>query len=74
MPVPPAASAAIFSFLMVSLMTRTAILAVSLVMGAWLLFDGFRALATGHYTTPASGPYAGQLGPWSRLVARAIAP
>jgi hypothetical protein len=34
----------------------------------WILFDGSRALITGDYTTPSSGEYAGQLGPWSNLV------
>ena len=34
----------------------------------WMLFDGTRALITGDYTTPSSGEYAGQLGPWSNLV------
>ena len=33
----------------------------------WMLFDGTRALITGDYVTPASGEYAGQLGPWSNL-------
>ena len=34
----------------------------------WMLFDGTRALIVGDYVTPASGEYAGQLGPWSNLV------
>ena len=34
----------------------------------WMLFDGMCALITGDYTTPNSGEYAGQLGPWSNLV------
>ena len=36
----------------------------------WLAFDGTRALVVGDYVTPRSGPYAGQLGAWSKLVAR----
>lgn len=32
---------------------------------------GARAPATGSYTTPSSGADAGQLGPWSKLVANA---
>jgi hypothetical protein len=47
---------------------RLPLLAVALVMGAWLLFDGLRAVATGSYTTPTSGEFAGQLGPWARVV------
>ena len=36
--------------------------------GGWLAFDGAHALATGDYVTPKSGRYAGQLGPWSKIV------
>ncbi|HZM21690.1 MAG TPA: hypothetical protein VFC02_08100 [Anaerolineales bacterium] len=36
--------------------------------GGWMLIDGSRALIAGDYTTPSSGEYAGQLGPWSNLV------
>lgn len=41
----------------------------ALIEGGWLAFDGGHALVTGEYVTPSSGPYAGQLGPWSKLVA-----
>lgn len=41
---------------------------LALVEGGWLAFDGGHALATGDYVTPSSGPHAGQLGPWSKLV------
>lgn len=34
----------------------------------WMLADGSRALTVGDYVTPASGEYAGQLGPWAGLV------
>ena len=34
----------------------------------WMLFDGARALIAGDFTTPKTGDYAGQLGPWSNLV------
>ena len=34
----------------------------------WMVFDGNRALYTGDYVTPASGPHARQLGPWSKVV------
>ncbi len=34
----------------------------------WMMFDGMRALIVGDYVTPKKGPYAGQLGPWSKLV------
>ncbi|MBX2905268.1 MAG: hypothetical protein KF744_04470 [Taibaiella sp.] len=34
----------------------------------YMSFDGSRALIAGHYITPSSGNYQGQLGPWSRVV------
>jgi hypothetical protein len=43
---------------------------LSLALGAWMLFDGARALMTGEYTTPRSGRYAGQLGAWTGIVMR----
>ena len=33
-----------------------------------MAFDGGRALVVGDYVTPKSGQYAGQLGPWSKVV------
>jgi hypothetical protein len=48
----------------------TVIVLVGLTAG-WMLFDGTRALVAGDYTTPSSGEYAGQLGPWSNLVQEA---
>jgi hypothetical protein len=52
-------------------MTRLAwvVVALGLTQGAWLTFDGSRALIVGDYVTPSSGEYAGQLGPWSKIVA-----
>jgi hypothetical protein len=44
------------------------VILLALVEGGWLAFDGVHALATGDYVTPKSGQYAGQLGPWSKLV------
>ncbi|HET6996834.1 MAG TPA: hypothetical protein VFI06_17695 [Chitinophagaceae bacterium] len=34
----------------------------------YMAFDGGRALVKGDYIRPSSGTYAGQLGPWSKLV------
>lgn len=34
----------------------------------YMIFDGSRALTKGDYIRPQSGEYAGQLGPWSKLV------
>ena len=54
---------------------RFVVVALSLIEGAWLTFDGTRALTVGDYVTPASGPHAGQLGPWNRIAsAVGIAP
>lgn len=39
-----------------------------LLTAGYMLFDGVRALTIGDYLTPASGDYAGQLGPWAGLV------
>lgn len=44
------------------------VLALAVTEGGWLAFDGGHALVTGDYVTPRSGEYAGQLGPWSRIV------
>ena len=50
---------------------RLLVFALALLESGWMLFDGARALIVGDYVTPASGPYAGRLGPWS-LVVKAI--
>ncbi len=47
---------------------RVLVLLLALLEGGWLAFDGGRALIVGDYVTPSSGTYAGQLGPWSKLV------
>jgi hypothetical protein len=44
------------------------VLALALIEGGWLAFDGGRALVLGDYVTPQSGQYAGQLGPWAKVV------
>ena len=44
-----------------------AVMVLVLVSGGWMGFDGGRALIVGDYVTPRKGPYAGQLGAWSRL-------
>lgn len=49
-------------------MLKWAIVSICLFLGSWLVFDGARALVTGQYVTPKSGPHAGQLGPWSRVL------
>jgi hypothetical protein len=34
----------------------------------FMAFDGARALIVGDYIRPRSGPHAGQLGPWNKMV------
>ncbi len=48
----------------------TAWLVVGLVLlnGGWMAFDGGRALVVGEYVTPKTGPRAGGLGTWSKVV------
>jgi len=47
---------------------RIAVVALALIQGGWMAFDGTRALTIGDYVTPSTGPYAGQLGPWHYAV------
>ncbi len=48
---------------------RWVIVVLAFVVAGWLAFDGAHALISGDYVTPKSGPYAGQLGPWSKVFA-----
>ncbi len=48
---------------------RWIIVLLAFLSAGWLAFDGAHALVTGDYVTPRSGPHAGQLGPWSKLLA-----
>jgi hypothetical protein len=50
-------------------LTRGVVLFLAVLVGTWMTYDGTRALTVGDYTTPRSGPYAGQLGPWAAAVA-----
>lgn len=45
-------------------LSTSAILILSFVLGAWLIFDGTRKLVTGYYT----GEQTIGLGPWATLV------
>ncbi|HLF08680.1 MAG TPA: hypothetical protein VI789_04975 [Dehalococcoidia bacterium] len=47
---------------------RWLVIALALAEAGWIAFDGMRALIAGDYVEPRSGPYAGQLGLWARLV------
>ncbi|HYG53407.1 MAG TPA: hypothetical protein VD905_21065, partial [Flavobacteriales bacterium] len=46
------------------------IIFLSLLNAGYMAFDGTRALVTGDYIRPKSGEYAGQLGPWTKLVTK----
>jgi hypothetical protein len=39
-----------------------------LLNAGYMVFDGVHAFATGNYVAPKTGPHAGQLGPWSRVI------
>ena len=45
------------------------IVTLTVIEAGWMAYDGSRALIVGDYVTPKSGQYAGQLGPWSKVVA-----
>lgn len=47
---------------------RGGIVFLALAPGLFMTFDGVRALLLGDYVTPTTGPFAGQLGPWSGVV------
>lgn len=49
-------------------MVKWIVISLVLLTAGWMVFDGTRAMLTGDYVTPATGPYAGQLGAWSNLV------
>lgn len=46
------------------------IIICALLVAGWFVVDGARALIVGEYVTPKSGKFAGQLGPWSKIVTK----
>ena len=44
------------------------VIASATVNFGFMAFDGTRGLTAGDYVRPKSGQYAGQLGPWSKIV------
>jgi hypothetical protein len=44
------------------------IILLSLLNAGYMAFDGGRALIVGDYIRPKAGAYAGQLGPWTKIV------
>jgi hypothetical protein len=47
---------------------RSIVIILALLQAGWMTFDGARAFVVGDYVTATSGAYAGQLGPWSKVV------
>lgn len=47
---------------------RVLAILVAALNAGYMLYDGSRALIAGDYLRPASGEYAGQLGPWTMIV------
>ena len=47
---------------------RSIIIILALLQAGWMIFEGTRAFVVGDYVTATSGTYAGQLGPWSKVV------
>ena len=53
---------------MTSIILKWVIVFFAIVNAGYMTYDGARALIVGDYIRPSSGEYAGQLGPWSKLV------
>lgn len=53
---------------MAAIILKWIIVLLAAVNFGFMAFDGARALVTGDYIRPKTGSYAGQLGPWSKLV------
>ena len=47
---------------------RSIVIILALLQAGWMTFDGTRAFVVGDYVTPTSGAYAGELGPWSKII------
>lgn len=47
------------------------VIVLALLDGGFMAFDGTRALISGDYIRPQAGEYAGQLGPWAKLIRKA---
>ena len=47
---------------------RWVVIVLALAEAGWMTFDGARAFIVGDYVTPETGEYAGQLGPWAKIV------
>ena len=55
---------------MASSIIKWVVVLLAVMNFGFMAFDGSRALIKGDYIRPQSGKYAGQLGPWSKIVSR----
>jgi hypothetical protein len=55
---------------MAAIIIKWVVVFLAVLNFGYMAFDGSRALIKGDYIRPQSGTHAGQLGPWSNLVAR----
>ncbi len=53
---------------MTHIILKWIIIGFSVFNFSYMAYDGIRAMTKGDYIRPKTGPYAGQLGPWSNLV------
>lgn len=53
---------------MMAIILKWIVIVLAVLNFGYMCFDGGRALVKGDYIRPSSGEYAGQLGPWTRLV------
>jgi hypothetical protein len=53
---------------MIAIILKWLIVLMSLLNAGYMAFDGMKAMLTGDYVRPKSGEYAGQLGPWTKIV------
>jgi hypothetical protein len=55
---------------MAAIIIKWVVVVLAAMNFGYMAFDGGRALIKGDYIRPASGNYAGQLGPWTKLVSK----
>lgn len=53
---------------MTATILKWVIITLAFMNFGYMTFDGAKALITGDYIRPQTGDYAGQLGPWTKLV------
>jgi hypothetical protein len=55
---------------MAAVIIKWLVVVLAVLNFGYMTFDGSRALIKGDYIRPKSGEYAGQLGPWTKLVGK----